>query len=240
MGKENMKNTSKTNQFKTSYIIIVILAIILIVPFLLSLPAFVPWLDFSKSGEIGSLIGGVTAPFINGLAAILVFLAFKAQIKANEQLEATNAIQNEANQSLKNQEQASNIMNQLSYLQEINDEFQEVISEIQKYKDFYNLDSQPDSYAHKESRRQLKKMLYFISEIDLTINEIEKYQGDKSFLYKKLFFLYEIKFRSEFNELQMKINIHSELSRDFDEDLLDGFNYIKKFNEYFSNSNKYD
>src|SRR5690554_4652494 len=87
MGKENMKNTSKTNQFKTSHIILVILVIILIIPALLSLPAFTPWLDFSNSGEIGSFIGGVTAPFINGLAALLVFLAFKAQIKANEQLE---------------------------------------------------------------------------------------------------------------------------------------------------------
>src|SRR5690554_259603 len=240
MGKENMKNTSKTNQFKTSHIILVILVIILIIPALLSLPAFTSWLDFSNSGEIGSFIGGVTAPFINGLAALLVFLAFKAQIKANEQLEATNAIQNEANQSLKDQEQARNITKQLSYLQDFNDEFLEVVSEMQKYELYYKVDTQKDSYAYKESRIQLKKMMYFIAEIDLTISEIEKYQGDKSFLYKKLFYLFEIKFAPVFKELQMKISIHEELSKDFDEELLIGFSYIKKFKGYFSNSNKYD
>src|SRR5690554_7190607 len=81
-------------------------------------------------------------------------------------------------------------------------------------------------------------MMYFIAEIDLTISEIEKYQGDKSFLYKKLFYLFEIKFAPVFKELQMKISIHEELSKDFDEELLIGFSYIKKFKGYFSNSDR--
>jgi hypothetical protein len=54
--------------------------------------AFVsPWLltrswtkiDFSNTGQIGDTIGGLTAPFINLLSAVLVYLAFKEQIESN-------------------------------------------------------------------------------------------------------------------------------------------------------------
>lgn len=44
----------------------------------------------SASGAIGDTIGGITAPFINLLAAILVYLSFKEQIKANEELNKEN------------------------------------------------------------------------------------------------------------------------------------------------------
>lgn len=44
----------------------------------------------AKSGAIGDTIGGITAPFINLLAAILVYLSFREQIKANEVLNKEN------------------------------------------------------------------------------------------------------------------------------------------------------
>lgn len=55
---------------------------------------FLPWLltqnysgvDLSNTGQIGDTIGGVTAPFIGFLAAILVYLAFRAQIDANYEI----------------------------------------------------------------------------------------------------------------------------------------------------------
>lgn len=43
--------------------------------------------DFSNTGSIGDTIGGITAPFINILGAILVFLALKSQIRANISLQ---------------------------------------------------------------------------------------------------------------------------------------------------------
>ena len=48
-----------------------------------------PWglIDFSNTGSIGDTIGGITAPFINILGAILVFLALKSQIEANISLQ---------------------------------------------------------------------------------------------------------------------------------------------------------
>ncbi|MDA3853280.1 MAG: hypothetical protein PF444_03445 [Bacteroidales bacterium] len=65
---------------------LIIALIILIVPALLSLPYLFNWeiFDLTGKGEIGDAIGGITSPFINGLAAILVFVAFKEQIKANK------------------------------------------------------------------------------------------------------------------------------------------------------------
>ncbi len=41
-------------------------------------------LDFSTTGEIGDTLGGIMGPFVAILAAILTFLAFWAQFKANQ------------------------------------------------------------------------------------------------------------------------------------------------------------
>lgn len=48
-----------------------------------------PWglIDFSNTGAIGDTIGGITAPFINILGAVLVFLALESQIEANLSLQ---------------------------------------------------------------------------------------------------------------------------------------------------------
>ena len=90
--------------YKTSQILLVLVVIILIFPVLLTLPAIGKIFNFSTTGQIGDTIGGITAPFINGLAAILVFIAFKAQIKANE--------------LLKHQEESRNILDQISSIQD--------------------------------------------------------------------------------------------------------------------------
>mgnify|MGYP006981304488 FL=1 len=41
--------------------------------------------DFSNTGPIGDTIGGIMGPFVAIAAAILTFLAFWVQFKANEQ-----------------------------------------------------------------------------------------------------------------------------------------------------------
>jgi|688.fasta_scaffold29824_8 hypothetical protein len=63
------------------------------------------YFDFTKSGNIGDTMGGISAPFINTLAAILVFLALKAQIQANliiqeqiEQQEIDKKLEKESSQ----------------------------------------------------------------------------------------------------------------------------------------------
>ncbi len=56
-------------------------------PAILVLPAIFPALDFSTTGQIGDTIGGLTAPIVNTMGAILVYFAFKAQVKANNLLQ---------------------------------------------------------------------------------------------------------------------------------------------------------
>ena len=51
--------------------------------------------DFSGSGQIGDTIGGITAPFFNLIAAILIFLSFREQTKANEYLIRSAKIEKE-------------------------------------------------------------------------------------------------------------------------------------------------
>lgn len=59
------------------------IGIVLLSPFLFTEDTFWSRLDFTKTGSIGDTIGGITAPIVNLLGAILVYLALKAQIEAN-------------------------------------------------------------------------------------------------------------------------------------------------------------
>jgi len=84
---ENNKITETLNKNYISlsrvewFVVIVLLTLALITPALFTqLPSFV---SFHNTGQIGDTIGGITAPFINILAAFLVYKSFDAQIRAN-------------------------------------------------------------------------------------------------------------------------------------------------------------
>jgi hypothetical protein len=47
-------------------------------------PALVDAFDFSDKGQIGDTIGGISAPVINLIGALLVYFSFLSQIKANK------------------------------------------------------------------------------------------------------------------------------------------------------------
>lgn len=57
---------------------------IIFIPLLLTSSFFVNRFDLYYTGQIGDTIGGTTAPFMNLIGAGLVFLALRAQVKANE------------------------------------------------------------------------------------------------------------------------------------------------------------
>ena len=66
---------------KAQFLLVFGLILILVGPWLFTYPANI--VDFSKTGSIGDTIGGITAPIVNFLGAILVYLALKAQVEAN-------------------------------------------------------------------------------------------------------------------------------------------------------------
>jgi hypothetical protein len=118
------------NKFFFKYknqIIIVNLLFIIISPFLFTRSGYV---DFTKTGNIGDTIGGITAPFINILNAFLIYLTFKEQQKAN------NSLQTELENSKNIEKQRlSNIRKLVIYDLEfiIKPELEKLKSEIQKY-----------------------------------------------------------------------------------------------------------
>lgn len=64
------------------WIVFILLIFIILGPYLFSQ---LNWgISFNETGAIGDTIGGITAPFVNLLAAFLVYKSFTAQIQANE------------------------------------------------------------------------------------------------------------------------------------------------------------
>ena len=64
------------------WLIIMLLVLILLLPFFIT--RTLGFIDFSETGQIGDTIGGITAPIIGFVSAILIFVSFRAQIKANK------------------------------------------------------------------------------------------------------------------------------------------------------------
>lgn len=63
---------------------IVFIGILFASIYIFTKPAFISGFDLSNKGAIGDTIGGITAPIINLLGAVLVYMSFQAQINANK------------------------------------------------------------------------------------------------------------------------------------------------------------
>jgi hypothetical protein len=87
---KNEKITGIVIPIKSLWVLILYLIFIAFSPIIFS--KFYSGVIFtSESGAIGDTIGGITAPFINLLAAFLVYLSFKEQIRANDKLSRENS-----------------------------------------------------------------------------------------------------------------------------------------------------
>jgi hypothetical protein len=98
----------------------------------------------ATTGVIGDTIGGITAPIVNLIGAILVFFALYAQVEANEELKSQNEKNQKEleNQSDENKKQVSkqndeqieqkNFANLLEIYKQIKDDFDdfEITSEL--------------------------------------------------------------------------------------------------------------
>lgn len=75
---KNMKNTTIT-----LCLIIGTALVLFVATFAFTRPS--PWkeLDFSRTGQIGDTIGGITAPLVGIIGALLVYFSFREQVKAN-------------------------------------------------------------------------------------------------------------------------------------------------------------
>lgn len=154
----------KETKNKLPHILILLAGIIFILPFLFSMPLYdegsvwARWFSFAGKGEIGDTIGGITAPFINGLAAVLVYIAFKEQ--------------NKANKIISDMETEKFLFERYKMLREDIKEFPQLVLDLQN-----NNDRQSECFIALNSMRAvLNKMSFFIKSLnnlkDVNKNEL--------------------------------------------------------------------
>lgn len=66
-----------------------------LLPVILTRNAFWYGFDFSQTGQIGDTIGGITAPLVNLVGAVLVYFALQAQVDANKTVQSQIVAQQE-------------------------------------------------------------------------------------------------------------------------------------------------
>ncbi|MBI5324708.1 MAG: hypothetical protein HZB41_05465 [Ignavibacteriae bacterium] len=82
--KENISDKIENILSKHRIFLLLILIISLIIsPIIFSKLSLTTLTDLTKTGQIGDTIGGITAPLIGLIAALLIYLSFKEQYKAN-------------------------------------------------------------------------------------------------------------------------------------------------------------
>jgi hypothetical protein len=209
----------KIENYTTSQLLLLVAIIILVVPPLLTLPAFCDLFNFSTTGQIGDTIGGLTAPFLNGLTAVLVFIAFKEQINANE--------------IFKNQEKSRNILDQITLVQEDKLKIEEIIVALIRRETFL---IQQDTI---EIIVAINKVIYFLSELRLATELIEEYKGERDFLYRKLYYLYVIRYKDLFSKLETNIKQQRVVLQNFETYKIEMLSEILYLNRNFENVNKY-
>lgn len=93
---DSILDWSSNNLLYSFILILIIIAIVLISVF--SITALIyQRKQILDPNEIGDVIGGITAPIIGLFSAFLVYIAFRAQIKANEELQKFNKKQGSFN-----------------------------------------------------------------------------------------------------------------------------------------------
>lgn len=165
--------------------------IVIFAPYVLT--CNIGWSDFTKTGAIGDTIGGLTAPFIGLIGAILVFLALKAQINANilvqkqiENQENERSIEIESNQLNKLYENLKSSIDNFSYSTIDTWEFNNPESkELKGSEAFYKLfqDFYCDAHLNEEDLKTNPKITELISILEICDTLLEKIS--KSNIYDK-------------------------------------------------------
>jgi hypothetical protein len=182
------------------FLFIGIVIIIVISPTFLTLPALFKFWDFSQSGQIGDTIGGITAPIINLLGAILVYLSFNEQIKANNL--QRGSLDNEIKKNIE-QRNYNSIIHDIDNLRaDINDFRIFDANASQGMNALYEFQKTIANAKTKEALEQIVTTqpffnFYFLiastDNIFTTIKKNDINDDDKRTLMKKLIYLYSSK-----------------------------------------------
>lgn len=161
------------------------LALIILLPLIFKFPLgnCISYFDYTQTGAIGDTIGGITGPFINLLGAILVYLAFKEQVKANENQDKINSRQEDINRKNEAEKESNNIEDQISKLELyiLEDKFKllEIANKFKKYDFKKKGQFEPD--VRELARVTYVQSIYYsiLDELSYSKENNEKYNSQK-------------------------------------------------------------
>jgi hypothetical protein len=158
-------------------------------------------IDFSSTGSIGETIGGITAPFMSFFGSILVYLALKSQIEANDEIK---------NQFYKQKEDESNDFIFSNYKERIN----LIISEINSFNISFHDNSLISSVQKLPSLQGKKYNFVGIQAINLFLIEYFRLKTESEANEKKEFTInnsYQAIFLSINNMIGLFYRTHFEI-----------------------------
>lgn len=185
------------SKINTIQLIIILGLIILFIPPLIIKTSFIDFFNLgATTNEIGDTLGGITSPFINAIAAILVFIAFKEQVKANN--------------LIKEQQYFQHIQEQINRLEDNFISLSEIIEEIQKNifgsVNIYNTQiGQTKPLTIHVNEEAISKAYYITVLFQQTCDLIDQLEHNKDFMYKKIRILYIIMYKDNFTNLENKL-----------------------------------
>jgi hypothetical protein len=236
-------------QSRLAYTFLVVgLLFVSFAPFLFTQFSLGSAFDFSGTGQIGDTIGGITAPFINLIAVLLIYFSFRQQLLSNEI--QIGLINNEKEERKKNKE--LELIN-LAYddLKTYVDNFQYVfertsikdmktIEEVYKGEDaiYHLIKVLKQHKGHVGFRNQRNAISSLISILQLTDGIIDKLGYSRFKRHEKLFLVNQIN-----TFFQIKIFNHVDALYDMKEledeakKLLDAINYTSQKMDSFKIAN---
>lgn len=89
-----MKGVFKTKSWEEyKWLVFGLFLLAIALPFYIYFVSYKDWgFDLTGKGTIGDAIGGITAPIIGIIGAILVYLSFRSQVRANQLLSTQNEV----------------------------------------------------------------------------------------------------------------------------------------------------
>lgn len=188
----------KFNKINSIKLLIILGFIIIFVPPLIIQPAFFEFFNLGNKSDIGNTLGGITAPFISSIAAILVFIAFKEQVKANNLIK-------EQQYFIYIQEQIHRLEDDFLNITEIVFGIERDINDSHKfYQDTVGFENFPITISITDE--YINKALYSTTIFQQTFDLINNLEHNKSFLNKKLSTLYNFMYKDKYRILRFELN----------------------------------
>jgi hypothetical protein len=189
------------SKVKTGQLLLIIGIIILFLPPILTRATLIELFDYSDTGQIGDTISGITAPFINAIGAILVFFAFKEQIRANELIKEQLLFQYII-------EDFHRLEDNYIGISEITDVIKKDILDSKNSINNYENGRQISYYIDSAI---LNKAIYLTTVFQYTMQLIENLKNNKEFMINRLQVLFQMLYQESFCTIRIDLESQKNL-----------------------------